>query len=365
MSESIIERASTNFRNITVLGIESSCDETAASVVTGARSILSNIIFSQYEEHSKFGGVVPELAARAHIEHLDIIINRAIEKAEITFNKLDAIAATGGPGLIGGILGGTAMAKSIALAQNLPFIAVNHLEGHALSARLTDDIQFPFLLLLISGGHSQLLSVEGVGVYRRLGTTMDDAIGEAFDKTAKLLGLGYPGGPALEIAAQKGDQTRFDLPKPMTGRPGCDFSFSGLKTSIRYKVKEFEKITQCDVADFAASFQRTIIEVLVDRGSNAIKIFQSIHNIPGTLVAAGGVAANHEIRKALHRLAKRHNMDFVVPPPQFCTDNAAMIAWAGLERLRIGSMDDFNFTPRPRWPLDSYSHMPFFGGEKK
>jgi N6-L-threonylcarbamoyladenine synthase len=250
------------------------------------------------------------------------------------------------------VLVGTTMGKSIALAMELPFIAVNHLEGHALTARLTDGIGFPFLLLLVSGGHCQLLSVEAVGQYQRLGTTIDDAVGEAFDKTAKLLGLGYPGGPALEKAAMEGDPSRFTLPRPMVGRPGCDFSFSGLKTAVRHKVASVEPMSQTDVADLAAAFQNAVAGSLTNRCANAITLFEGTHGAGRPFVAAGGVAANQTLRAALGKLAESRGMPFVAPPPALCTDNAAMIAWAGVERLRIGTINGLDFAPRPRWPLD-------------
>ncbi|MDA1310239.1 MAG: tRNA (adenosine(37)-N6)-threonylcarbamoyltransferase complex transferase subunit TsaD [Proteobacteria bacterium] len=312
----------------------------------------SNVVFSQLEEHRPFGGVVPEVAARAHVQYLDGIIARAMRDADLSYADLDAIAATGGPGLIGGVLVGATMAKSIALAMDLPFIAVNHLEGHALTARLTDGIEFPFLLLLVSGGHCQLLSVEGVGQYQRLGTTIDDAVGEAFDKTAKLLGLGYPGGPALEKAAMEGDPSRFTLPRPMVGRPGCDFSFSGLKTAVRHKVASVESMSPTDVADLAAAFQNAVAGSLANRCANAITLFESLHGAGRPFVAAGGVAANQTLRATLGKLAGSRDMPFVVPPPALCTDNAAMIAWAGVERFRIDAIDGLDFAPRPRWPLD-------------
>jgi N6-L-threonylcarbamoyladenine synthase len=335
-----------------VLGIESSCDETAAAIVDGTRSIRSNIIFSQIKEHEPYGGVVPEVAARAHVQHLDDIVGRAMRQADLGYSDIDAVAATGGPGLIGGVLVGATMAKTIALAMDVPFIAINHLEGHALTARLTDGIEFPFLLLLVSGGHCQLLSVAGVGRYKRLGTTIDDAVGEAFDKTAKLLGLGYPGGPALENAAKSGDAKRFNLPRPMVGRAGCDFSFSGLKTAVRRKAEDNQPLADVDVADLAASFQAAVAGSLADRCANAIEAFQAEHGADKPFVTAGGVAANQTLRAVLGSLAESKNMRFVAPPPALCTDNAAMIAWAGVERLRIGDVDQLDFAPRPRWPLD-------------
>jgi len=335
-----------------VLGIESSCDETAAAIVSDDRTIHSNIIFSQFDDHRPFGGVVPEIAARAHVQNLDVIVQKAMAEAGLEFSDLDAVAATGGPGLIGGVLVGATMAKGIALAADLPFIAVNHLEGHALTARLTDGIEFPYLLLLVSGGHCQLLTVKGVGDYQRLGTTIDDAVGEAFDITAKMLGLGYPGGPAVEKAARDGDTNRFALPRPMLGRPGCDFSFSGLKTAVRRKIEGFDSLDPMDVNDLAASFQAAVADSLADRCTNAINSFQRDHGPGHPMVVAGGVAANQVLRTTLGRLAEERGMRFVAPPPSLCTDNAAMIAWAGVERLRGGEVDALDFAPRPRWPLD-------------
>jgi N6-L-threonylcarbamoyladenine synthase len=339
-------------RSPIVLGIESSCDETAAAIVTGDRVIRSNIILSQFDEHRPFGGVVPEIAARAHVQSLDGVVRTAMAEAGLSFEDLDAVAATGGPGLIGGVLVGATLAKGIALAADRPFIAVNHLEGHALTARLTDGIEFPYLLLLVSGGHCQLLSVLGVGTYRRLGTTIDDAVGEAFDKTAKMLGLGFPGGPAVEKAARDGDPERFDLPRPMAGRPGCDFSFSGLKTAVRRRIEEIGTPDPSAVNDLCAGFQVAVAAVLADRCGNSIEAFQRDHGSGQPFVVAGGVAANQAIRAALARLAEDRDMPFVAPPPALCTDNAAMIAWAGIERLRIGDVDGLDFAPRPRWPLD-------------
>ena len=335
-----------------VLGIESSCDETAASVVKGDREILSNVVLSQLDQHRPFGGVVPEIAAREHARHLDGIVCDAVKQAELEFDDLDAVSATAGPGLIGGVLVGATMAKTIAIAAGIPFIAVNHLEAHALTARLTDGVLFPYLLLLISGGHCQLLAVEGVGRYRRYGTTIDDAVGEAFDKSAKLLGLGFPGGPALEALARGGDPKRIELPCPMFGRPGCDFSFSGLKTAVREKVMRKTDLSPIDNADLAASFQNVVARSLVDRSANAIEIFESEFGKGHSFVMAGGVAANQILREHLRELADNRAMTFVVPPPNLCTDNAAMVAWAGVERLALGLTNNFDFVPRPRWPLD-------------
>ena len=345
------ESARSNKDEIVVLGIESSCDETAASVVRSDRTILSNIISSQFDTHRPYGGVVPELAARSHVENIDVIVAKAMNAGNVKYSELKAIAATGGPGLIGGVLVGATFGKALALANNLPFLAINHLEGHALTSRLTHNTQFPYLLLLASGGHCQLLTVKGVGKYDLLGSTIDDAVGEAFDKTAKLLGLGFPGGPALEKVALNGDNYKFNFPKPLAGRTGCDFSFSGLKTAVRYTMDSFKEITKKDQADLAASFQDTVVSILKDRCANAISMFQAKHGKNKVLVVAGGVAANMQIRKGLNTLASDHGMDFVAPPMNLCTDNAAMIAWAGVEKLKLGHRTDLDFAPRPRWPL--------------
>jgi len=331
-----------------VLGLETSCDETAAALVDAERRVLGETILSQLEEHRPYGGVVPEIAARSHLDHLDRLIERTMRESKLGFGDLAGIAATGGPGLIGGVMVGVMMAKAISAVRNLPFIAVNHLEGHALSARLSHGVAFPYLLLLVSGGHCQLLLVEDVGGYRRLGTTIDDAAGEAFDKAAKLLGLGYPGGPALERAASAGDPSRIPLPRPMLGRPGCDFSFSGLKTALRHRLA---KPAPGEMADLAASFQAAVVDCLADRTSNAIAMAKTIAPVTA-LVVAGGVAANASLRQRLDRVAAAGGLDLVAPPLKLCTDNAAMIAWAGLERLQRGLVDGLDFAPRPRWPLD-------------
>ena len=337
-----------------VLGIETSCDETAAAVVDDSARILSNTVLSQVDAHAPYEGIVPEIAARSHLDHIDRIVGQALEEAGIGWGELDGVAATAGPGLIGGVLVGLTTAKAVALVHGLKLAAVNHLEGHALTARLTDGIAFPFLLLLISGGHCQLLAVEGVGRYRRYGGTVDDAVGEAFDKTSVLLGLGYPGGPAIEGAARDGDAGRFKLPRPMTGRPGCDFSFSGLKTAVRHAVAALpDGIARGqDAKDLAASFQAAVTDVLAERTGNAITRFGEEFPDGKTLVVAGGVAANGAIRDVLREAAAARHMDFIAPPPALCTDNAAMIAWAGLERLRLGLVDGFDFAARPRWPLE-------------
>ncbi len=336
-----------------VLGIETSCDETAAAVVSADAAILSNLVFSQLDEHRPYGGVVPEIAARSHLEHLHGLIRGALEEAGVGFDDIDGIAATAGPGLIGGVFVGVMTAKAMAAARGLPFIAVNHLEGHALTVRLTGEAGFPFLLLLVSGGHCQLAAVEGVGAYRHLGGTIDDAAGECFDKTAKLLELGYPGGPALEVAARGGDGARFALPRPMMGRDTLDFSFSGLKTAVRHKVAALSQpLAAQDIRDMAASFQTAVADVLADRCARGLARFQDTYGQAGPLVVAGGVAANAYLRERLDRVAGAAGTALIAPPPRLCTDNAAMIAWAGLERLRLGLTDGFDFAPRPRWPLE-------------
>ncbi|MGB0747206.1 MAG: tRNA (adenosine(37)-N6)-threonylcarbamoyltransferase complex transferase subunit TsaD [Magnetospiraceae bacterium] len=353
-----------------VLGIETSCDETAAAVVTDAAApedrLLSGVLLSQVEEHDVYGGVVPELAARSHLQTLDGVIAEAMDKARIGFADLDGVAVAGGPGLIGGVIVGVMTAKAIALARSLPFMAVNHLEGHALTARLTDDVAFPFLLLLVSGGHCQILSVAGVGRYHRLGTTIDDALGEAFDKTAKMLGLGYPGGPAVERAAALGTPGRLPLPRPMKGRPGCHFSFSGLKTAIRQSVEKLPPgpLRETDIQDLCAEFQAAAADVLADRLGNAMARFKADFPQGRHLVVAGGVAANRYLRGRLTEVAVSQGLTLTAPPPALCTDNGAMIAWAGLERLRLGLTDPLDFAPRPRWPLDPDAPKAGFAGVK-
>ncbi|WP_025897232.1 tRNA (adenosine(37)-N6)-threonylcarbamoyltransferase complex transferase subunit TsaD [Sneathiella glossodoripedis] len=348
-----------------VLGLESSCDETAAAVVTAEGKILSNVVLSQIEEHAPFGGVVPEIAARAHITQMDRLVDQAITEAGISFNELDAVAATAGPGLIGGVLVGLMTAKSIALVCDIPFIGVNHLEGHALTARMTGDVKFPYLLLLVSGGHSQILVVEGVGKFRRLGTTIDDAVGEAFDKTAKMLGLGFPGGPAVEKAAKNGDPNRFDLPRPMKGRIGSDFSFSGLKTAVRTALQNLgDTITQQDKADLAASFQQAATESLCSRLENAITTFKTDYPTGTQLVVAGGVAANQTLRNKLNNLCASANLELKIPLPALCTDNGAMIAWAAIEHLKLGRSDSLDMAAKARWPLDPNAEPAPFAGKK-
>ena len=326
-----------------VLGIESSCDETAVALVDSERRIVAQRIASQDAEHAPFGGVVPEIAARAHAERLAPMIEGVLQDAGIDLSDCDAIAATAGPGLIGGVMVGLVSAKALAMATDTPLIAVNHLEGHALSPRLADEsIDFPYALLLVSGGHCQILKVEGVGEYRRLATTIDDALGEAFDKTAKILGLGFPGGPAVERAALEGDSAAVPLPRPMVGSGEPHFSFAGLKSAV-LRAHESGKY---ETADITASFQQAAVDCVTDRLRIA---FETMGDVD-TLVVAGGVAANKVVRAALEKLATDHDMRFAAPPPKLCTDNAAMIAWAGIERL--GQSDPLDISARPRWPLD-------------
>jgi N6-L-threonylcarbamoyladenine synthase len=344
-----------------ILGIETSCDETAAAVVErdaeGRSNVLSDVVLSQLDEHSAYGGVVPEIAARAHVEALDTLIEEALQRANVSLADVDAIAATSGPGLIGGLLVGLMTGKAIARAAGKPLYAVNHLEGHALTARLTDGLSFPYLMLLVSGGHTQLILVRGIGQYERWGTTIDDALGEAFDKTAKLLGLPYPGGPEVEKAAKSGNPDRFSFPRPLVGEARLDFSFSGLKTAVRQAATEIAPVSAQDIADICASFQKAISRTLKDRIGRGLQRFRTqFSDIEGqpALVVAGGVAANQEVRATLQALCGTHGFRFIAPPLRLCTDNAVMIAWAGLERMAIGvAPDDLDVQPRSRWPLDS------------
>jgi len=344
---------------LTVLGIETSCDETAASVVRGAPpgpgEILSNVVLGQASAHRPYGGVVPEIAARAHVELLDGVVAQALEEAQLTLAEVDAMAATAGPGLIGGVMVGLVSAKGLAVASGKPLIAVNHLEAHALSARLSEGLEFPFLLLLISGGHCQLMSAEAVGRYTLYGATIDDAVGEAFDKTAKLLGLPYPGGPQIEALASGAKPGRFNLPRPMIGREGADFSFSGLKTAVRQIVHASGPLGEADRAALAADFQAAVIDVLVDRVRAAMKIFRTSFGKTNDqcLVAAGGVAANRAIRGALQNTCRQEGFSLTLPPVALCTDNGAMVAWAGLEHLALGFSDPLDAAPRARWPLEA------------
>ncbi len=343
-----------------VLGIETTCDETAVAVVRlrsdGSGEILADEIMSQIAAHAPFGGVVPEIAARAHVEIVDLLIARALGHVGLLANDVDGVAAAAGPGLIGGVMVGLMAGKGVALACGKPFIAVNHLEAHALTARLTANVAFPYLVLLASGGHTQILAVNGVGDYDRLGATMDDAIGEAFDKTAKLLGLPFPGGPAVEAAAQDGDPDRFLLPRPLIGRPNADFSLSGLKTAVRQAAESAAPLRPRDVADLCASFQAAVVDVVEDRIRMGLKLFRRrVGAAPRAVVVAGGVAANVALRAALSRFCAQAGLPLVAPPPKLCTDNGAMIAWAGVERLRLGMTDGFDFPARARWPLDPKS----------
>jgi N6-L-threonylcarbamoyladenine synthase len=356
-------------RETLVLGIETSCDETAAAVVArsvdGRGRILANVVRAQWEQHRGYGGVVPEIAARAHVECLDEIIAQAMREAGVGLADLDAVAATAGPGLIGGLLVGVTTAKAIALVHGVPLIAVNHLEAHALTVGLTEGLLPPYLLLLVSGGHTQLLIVHSVGRYERLGTTIDDALGEAFDKTAKLLGLGFPGGPAVERLASRGRADRFALPRPMLGRPEPHFSFAGLKTAVRHQAQALVPLTDTDIADLCAAFEAAVAETVCDRVRRAMEIAdESLEGAQARhLVVAGGVAANRRLRAALADVAARAGYRLDVPPPALCTDNAAMVAWAGAERLARGSIDGLAVEARARWPLDPRA-VPALGAGK-
>ena len=355
-------------RETLVLGIETSCDETAAAVIArtpdGTGRIRSNVVRGQWEEHRRYGGVVPEIAARAHAECLDEIVALALSDADVDLAGLDAVAVTAGPGLIGGLLVGVTTAKALALVHCLPLVAVNHLAAHALTVGLTEGLRPPYLLLLVSGGHTQLLIVHGVGRYERLGTTIDDALGEAFDKTAKLLGLGFPGGPAVERAAAAGRAGRFALPRPMIGRAEPHFSFAGLKTAVRRRAQQAQALAPLsdrDIADLCAEFQAAVCESLADRVLRAMAIADVRLGSDRHLVVAGGVAANRQIHRALTEAAAARGWRLHVPPPQLCTDNGAMIAWAGAERLALGLTDGLDFEARARWPLDAQA-IPALGG---
>lgn len=340
-----------------VLGIESSCDETAAAVLDEGGRVLAEAVLSQEREHAPYGGVVPEIAARAHLAFLPDQVARVMAKAGVAFDELGGVAASAGPGLIGGLIVGSQFAKGVAITHGLPYVAVNHLEAHALTARLPGlvpgGVAFPYLLLLVSGGHCQCVAVEGVGQHVRLGSTMDDAAGEAFDKVAKLLGLGWPGGPALERLAAGGDVSRYAFPRPLLRRAGCDFSFSGLKTAVAHEVARYGwgALPVHVAADIAASFQQAVAEVLADRASHAMAMMRERSPGAHVLVVAGGVAANGAIRAALAKAAATGGFELVAPPVRLCTDNAVMVAWAGIERLRLGLTDGLDFAPRPRWPL--------------
>ncbi|WP_118132873.1 tRNA (adenosine(37)-N6)-threonylcarbamoyltransferase complex transferase subunit TsaD [Oceanicella sp. SM1341] len=358
-------------RTLTLLGLESSCDDTAAAVVRGrpggAGEILSSVVSGQAELHADFGGVVPEIAARAHAERLDLCVERALEEAGLSLADVDAIAVTAGPGLIGGVVSGVMCAKGLAAGAGLPLIGVNHLSGHALTPRLTDGLAYPYLMLLVSGGHCQFLAVEGPDSFRRLGGTIDDAPGEAFDKVAKMLALGYPGGPAVEREAAAGDAARFAFPRPLLDRPDCDFSFSGLKTAVRRArdriVAEKGGLTVQDRADLCAGFQQAVAEVVAEKTRRACRLFAQAHG-PRTLAVAGGVAANAVLRAALTGAAEGEGFGFLAPPLRLCTDNGAMIAWAGLEQLGLRGPDDMALGARPRWPLDAAAAAMLGSGRK-
>lgn len=353
---------------LTVLGIESSCDDTAAAVVRagpGGTAILSSVVAGQTDLHAAFGGVVPELAARAHAEKLDLCVEEALARAGVPLAGIDAVAVTAGPGLIGGVMAGVMCAKGIAAGAGLPLVGVNHLAGHALTPRLTDALAFPYLMLLVSGGHCQFLRVDGPEDFRRLGGTIDDAPGEAFDKTAKLLGLPQPGGPAVETEAAAGDPARFAFPRPLLDRPGYDLSFSGLKTAlVRARdavVAEKGGLTRTDRADLCAGFQAAVTDVLAEKSRRALRDYGAGAT---AFAVAGGVAANRTIRAALEQVAAAAGLRFLAPPLKLCTDNAAMIAWAGIERLRLGRRDGMDLAARPRWPLDAASPALIGGGKK-
>jgi len=345
-----------------VLGIETTCDETAAAVIErqadGSGRILSNVVHSQTADHAPFGGVVPEIAARAHVDLLDGIVGRAMSEAGVGFAQLSAVAAAAGPGLIGGVIVGLTTAKAIALVHDTPLIAVNHLEAHALTPRLTSALQFPYCLFLASGGHTQIVAVNGVADYVRLGTTVDDAMGEAFDKVAKMLGLPYPGGPQVEAAAANGDPARFAFPRPMLGRADANFSLSGLKTAVRNEASKLVPLEPQDISDLCAGFQAAVLDSTADRLRVGLQMFYEQFGPPQALVAAGGVAANRAIRGALQDVAASARTALIIPPPALCTDNGAMIAWAGAERLAAGLVDTMDAAPRARWLLDANAAAP-------
>ncbi|MFK7901923.1 MAG: tRNA (adenosine(37)-N6)-threonylcarbamoyltransferase complex transferase subunit TsaD [Nitratireductor sp.] len=358
-----------------VLGIETSCDETAASLVQSTTpntdggpkgEILSNVVHSQIDEHAAYGGVVPEIASRAHLSKLDFIIEAALKEAGKELTDIDAIAVTAGPGLAGGLLTGLMTAKALSFAANIPYFAINHLEGHALTARLTNQIEYPYLLLLVSGGHSQFLEINGLGNYTKLATTIDDALGEAFDKTAKLLSLGHPGGPLVEKAALNGDPKRFAFPRPLPSKTDMNFSFSGLKTAVRKAAQENAPLSNQDIADICASFQQAVVDVLSNRTKKMIAKFNETHKNLETknLVVAGGVAANQKIKQTLEQTCKAHGYNLITPPAHLCTDNAAMIAWAGVEHFEVSTPSSLNVAPRSRWPLDETAKTVLGSGKR-
>lgn len=345
-----------------VLGIETTCDETAAAVIErgadGSGRILSNIVHSQIKDHAPYGGVVPEIAARAHTDLLEGIVAHAMVEANVSFAQLGGVAAAAGPGLIGGVIVGLTTAKAIAMVHNTPLVAINHLEAHALTPRLVAPLAFPYCLFLASGGHTQIVAVRGVSDYVRLGTTVDDAIGEAFDKIAKMLGLPYPGGPQIELLAANGDPARFAFPRPMLGRADANFSLSGLKTAVRQVAERIKPLSRQDTFDLCAGFQAAVLDLSTDRLNVGLKLFAEQFGSPTALVAAGGVAANKPIRAMLHDVAEKAGTQLLLPPPELCTDNGAMIAWAGAERLALGITDAMDAPPRARWKLDESSVPP-------
>jgi N6-L-threonylcarbamoyladenine synthase len=332
-----------------ILGIESSCDETAAALVTANREVLSNVVYSQIHEHEKFGGVVPEIAARAHLEKIDCVVDSALSEAKIDISEIDAVAGTCGPGLIGGIIVGATFAKSISLAMNIPFIAINHLEAHAISVRLTENIEFPYLLILASGGHCQICVVHSIDEFEVVGKTLDDSIGESFDKVSRMMGLGYPGGHIIEDMAKKGNDQKFRLPHPLCNKNSCDFSFSGLKTAVRIILEQ--ELSEQEKRDLCASFQRTVAEILVYKMNVALELCRNNNTKLTAVIISGGVAANQTIGKILRETCRNHNIYFSAPPIPYCTDNGAMIAWLGMEKYMKQQFDELNFSPKPRWPL--------------
>ncbi|SPF81144.1 tRNA (adenosine(37)-N6)-threonylcarbamoyltransferase complex transferase subunit TsaD [Pseudoprimorskyibacter insulae] len=352
---------------LTVLGLESSCDDTAAAVVRG-QTVLSSVVFGQTDLHQAFGGVVPEIAARAHAEKLDICVERALAEADVGLSDIDVIAVTSGPGLIGGVLSGVMCAKGLSAATGTPLVGVNHLAGHALTPRLTDDLRFPYLMLLVSGGHCQFLIAHGPDRFERLGGTIDDAPGEAFDKAARMLGLAQPGGPSVEAQAKQGNEARFKFPRPLLDRPGCDLSFSGLKTALLRArdslAAEQGGLTRRDVADLCAGFQAAIRDVLAEKTRRALVDYLALAPAAPTLAVAGGVAANMAIRGGLQAVCDESGTNFTAPPLRLCTDNAAMIAFAGAELYALGQRDDLTLSARPRWPLDKLA-APLVGSGKK
>ena len=338
--------------NLKVLAIETSCDETAVAIIDSEKNIIANNVYSQSDEHQEYSGVVPEIAARSHIRNLDKLIEATMQQADLDYREIDAVAATAGPGLIGGLIVGVTMAKSIADVTKKPFLAVNHLEGHALVVCLTDNVNFPFLLLLISGGHCQIVICKKFGQYQVLGSTIDDALGEAFDKVARMLGLTYPGGPVVEARAAAGDESRFVLPRPIIGQKNLNFSFSGLKTAARSLIDSLEGLSQQDINDICAAFQLAVGDVLENRVYMALQRLKSSCPQAKTLVISGGVAANQYLRRRLLKIAENFNIEMVAPPVSLCTDNAAMIGWVGIEKLKRGLVDDLSFIPKARWGLN-------------